>query len=185
MGGGVRGEGWGVYERPKSDREERGWQVLIGLQPALKNVMRLLSCYSTADCGNKERVTREALSWKYRKNQNSHTKRNILSSCLCSFTLSPVLPHIRAAEEDQCVTDRMRWRRGSMSALQWAERTKNQEWLAGDGSLVEPLKGGTPRSGGASWEFAWFLLGLHVAYRLWQMWKTFVPDVFHSSKMLC
>lgn len=25
--------------------------------------MRLLSCYSTGDCGNKETVTREALSW--------------------------------------------------------------------------------------------------------------------------
>lgn len=30
-----------------------------------------------------------------------------------------------------------------MSALQRAERTKNQEWLAGGGSLMEPLKGET------------------------------------------
>lgn len=134
-------------QRPKSYRgEEKRRRFVIVLQLGLNNAMRLLTCYNSVDWGNKETLTREALSWNTdrAKISESHIllNKNVYSSCLRSFTLYPVLPHIWTAEKDQRMTDRMRHRRTDKyvsHALRWADGTKIGKRLD-----MEPPNGGRP-----------------------------------------
>lgn len=158
---------------------ETCWQAVSVLQPGLKNVMRLLTCYSRVGWGNNETVTREALSWSTVRAKTpqcaSHSAQQtyplLLAVFLNSVSSSSSLMNSwrRSMCDGQNERVRKRWV-WACAPTSWEDQ--NQECLHGDGSLTEPPNGGwvlvsslhcRPMYEGRHENFAWFLFGLLVA----------------------
>lgn len=151
--------------------------------------------YIWVDGGYRETLTSTALSWSTERAKipqcvlRSAQQKFHCSFCICSFTLSPVLPHLWAAEEDQCMIGRTRWwrREEDEQPLQDELRGPTTGMSVWDRSLKELLNG---EKGCDGWEFAWFLFALCLLKRVAVVWmglwhtQTLMSDVLTDQKLL-